>query len=93
MDRGGCIGVVSCVINRVLQEPSRHVVVEGNPYIIPALQCNRDFNGCSFQIEHGVLTRSPQARMSVGLVMDSNQIANDGASTTCCMKTLTDCRT
>lgn len=30
LELGGCIGVVSCVINRVLQQPRRHVVVEGN---------------------------------------------------------------
>jgi FkbM family methyltransferase len=78
LELGGCIGVVACVINHVLQQPRRHVVVEGNPSIIPVLKRNRDLNGCAFQIVHGVVTQSPQPRMSVGLVMDSNQVANTG---------------
>jgi FkbM family methyltransferase len=78
LELGGCIGVVSCVINRVLQQPCRHVVVEGNPSVIPALKRNRDLNGCAFQIVHGVVTQSLRPRMSVGLVMDSNQLVNNG---------------
>src|ERR1035437_7229193 len=78
LELGGCIGVVSCVVNRVLQHPSRHVVVEGNSAIIPTLQRNRDLNGCVFQIEHGVVTKKPQPRMTVDLVMDSNQLTNVG---------------
>jgi FkbM family methyltransferase len=78
LELGGCIGVVACVINRMLQQPRRHVVVEGNPSIITTLKRNRDLNECSFQIAHGVVTRSPQPRMSVGLMMDSNQLANTG---------------
>src|SRR5262249_50614366 len=72
LELGGCIGVVACVINHILQQPRRHVVVEGNPSIIPVLKRNRDLNGCAFQIVHGVVTQSPQPRMSVALVMDSN---------------------
>jgi FkbM family methyltransferase len=78
LELGGCIGVVACVINRMLQQPRRHVVVEGNPSIVPVLKHNRDLNGCAFQIVHGVVTQSAQPRMSVGLVMDSNQLADTG---------------
>jgi FkbM family methyltransferase len=46
--------------------------------MIPILQRNREFNACHFQIEHGILTRTPQARISVCLMMDSNQLAHDG---------------
>jgi FkbM family methyltransferase len=78
LELGGCIGVVSCVVNRVLQNPSRHLVVEGNSGVIPVLQRNRDVNQCAFRIVHGVVTRVSQPRMSVGMVMDSNQLAANG---------------
>jgi FkbM family methyltransferase len=53
LELGGCIGVVSCIVNRRLTRPdSRHVVVEANPYLIPYLYRNRELNGCSFLIEH-----------------------------------------
>jgi FkbM family methyltransferase len=78
LELGGCIGVVACVINHLLQQPRRHVVVEANPSIIPTLRRNRDLNGCAFQIVHGAVTHRSQPRMSVGKVMDSNQLANIG---------------
>jgi len=47
---GACIGVVSCIANRLLERPERHVVVEANPYLIPTLEANRDRNGCRFTV-------------------------------------------
>ena len=56
---GGNIGVVSCIINRKLIDPEKHVVVEANPDLIPFLEKNRQHNKCQFQIlnsavAHGV---------------------------------------
>jgi len=50
VELGGCIGVVSCVANKLLQNPRAHVVLEANPLVIPHLQSNRDANNCSFKI-------------------------------------------
>ncbi len=47
---GGCIGVVSCVTNKLLNEPKAHVVVEINPLAIPHLVANRKRNNCSFRV-------------------------------------------
>ena len=47
---GACIGVVSCLTNRRLRQPDRHVVVEANPFLIPTLEANRDRNGCQFAV-------------------------------------------
>lgn len=47
---GGSIGVVSCLTNRRLRDPRRHVVVEANPALVPLLQANRDRNHCRFTI-------------------------------------------
>lgn len=52
IELGACLGIVSCVTNRMLADKTRHVVVEANPFCIPTLHRNRDLNGCGFLIEH-----------------------------------------
>jgi FkbM family methyltransferase len=52
LELGACMGVVSCVTNRRLRDTTRHVVVEGNPRLIPTLQRNRELNACGFIIEN-----------------------------------------
>jgi FkbM family methyltransferase len=47
---GGSVGVVSCLANRRLSDPSQHVVIEANPDLIPLLKKNRDRNECKFTI-------------------------------------------
>ena len=49
---GGCIGVVSCLTNKRLNDPARHVVVEANPELLPLLEENRERNGCRFEVLH-----------------------------------------
>ena len=50
IELGACIGVISCISNRRLANPARHVVVEANQHLIPTLRHNRDANSCSFEI-------------------------------------------
>lgn len=52
LELGGCIGVVSCITNKLLADQNRHVVVEANPYCLPALYRNRNLNQCSFLVEN-----------------------------------------
>lgn len=47
---GANIGVVSCIVNRRLRDPRRHVVIEANPTLIPLLAENRQVNECRFEI-------------------------------------------
>jgi FkbM family methyltransferase len=49
---GGCLGVVSMVVNRLLTVPSDHLVVEANPEMIGFLERNREKNKGSFRILH-----------------------------------------
>jgi FkbM family methyltransferase len=58
VELGACIGVVSCVCNRILNSSKKHVVVEANPTLIPWLEKNRSENGSEFEIEHGMLSKS-----------------------------------
>lgn len=61
LELGACIGIVSCVTNRLLSDPSKHVVVEANPYCLSGLHRNRELNQCGFLIEHCAVDSSPEA--------------------------------
>jgi FkbM family methyltransferase len=52
---GGGLGIVASVINRRLDHPERHVVVEANPGVLPAIETNRQLNGARFTLVHGAL--------------------------------------
>ena len=48
---GGSIGGVSCTVSKLLDDPTKLVVVECNPVLLPTLEINRELNHCSFEIE------------------------------------------
>ena len=50
VELGACVGVVACVTNAILKDPTAHVVVEANPQVIPILRRNHDGNNCKFEI-------------------------------------------
>lgn len=50
IELGGCIGVVACVTNKLLQRAEAHIVLEANPQVIPHLESNKNANHCSFKI-------------------------------------------
>lgn len=50
IELGGSIGVVSCITNKLLQNPTAHLVVEANPLAIPHLERHRKINQCQFDI-------------------------------------------
>ncbi len=58
LELGACIGVVSCLTNRLLSDQQSHIVVEANPRLIPFLETNRKNNNCGFQIEHCLVSRT-----------------------------------
>lgn len=50
LELGACIGAVSCTTNKLLKDKSKHVIVEGNPKLIPYLEKNKSINGSGFTI-------------------------------------------
>jgi FkbM family methyltransferase len=61
---GACVGVVSCITNRMLINPKAHVVVEMNPLAIPHLESNRQKNQCFFRIVNSALAYdTPEIRL------------------------------
>lgn len=55
IELGASIGVLACIVNRQLADPTRHIVVEANPELIPILERNRTLNNARFQIENVAL--------------------------------------
>jgi FkbM family methyltransferase len=52
IELGACIGVTSCIANKLLKDKARHLVVEANPFCIAALYQNRRLNDADFLIEN-----------------------------------------
>ena len=50
IELGGCIGVVACITNKLLNNPADHVVVEANPNVLSHLNENRTANQCEFEV-------------------------------------------
>jgi FkbM family methyltransferase len=59
LELGACLGVVSCITNKILADKTKHVVVEGNPFCIPTLNCNRELNQCGFVVENCAISNQP----------------------------------
>jgi FkbM family methyltransferase len=56
LELGARFGTVSCIINKLLDDPTAHVAVEPDSNVIHALEINRDAHGCKFHIIEGVIT-------------------------------------
>jgi FkbM family methyltransferase len=61
LELGACLGIVSCVTNRILADKTRHVIVEGNPFCVPTLHRNRELNQAGFVIENCVVSNGTAA--------------------------------
>lgn len=75
LELGACLGVVSCVTNRLLNHPDRHVVVEANPALIPYIEKNRAHNRAGFAIEQCMVSDEPNNTFFIGdtILMSSNR--------------------
>lgn len=56
IELGACLGVVSCLTNRRLRHPEKHVVVEANPALVPMIEQNRERNCCRFRIVNAAVS-------------------------------------
>lgn len=66
LELGGCLGVVACIANKMLQKPERHVVVEANPNLIRHLERNKMHTNSAFAIEHCVVSSRPELEFFLG---------------------------
>jgi FkbM family methyltransferase len=70
LELGACIGAVSCTTNKLLKDKSRHVIVEGNPKLIPYLEKNKSINHSGFTI----LNRAASQEKSVTFFLNGEFI-------------------
>lgn len=66
LELGACLGVVSCITNRLLQHPERHVVVEANPKLIPWIERNKTHTGSSFRVENCIISNQQSVEFYIG---------------------------
>lgn len=69
VELGGAAGIVSCVTNKALADPSRHVVVEANTVVIGSLMANRKRNACRFSVLNKAIA---YGRQQVEFTVDDN---------------------
>ncbi len=67
VELGGGIGVVSTLVNCRLNNPTRHVVVEANPGLLPILDRQRQLNGASFTVEYAAIDYSGAATTTLNI--------------------------
>lgn len=81
LELGGCIGVVSCIANKRLNDPSKHVVVEANPKLLEPLARNKSKNGRAFTIKHGIIADGETSRLYLhDLIVGGSTIRQTGRS-------------
>jgi FkbM family methyltransferase len=79
IELGGALGVVACVTNKLLTDPTAHVVVEANPLAIPPLTLNKEANHCAFEIVNRAIAYDVDAvTFSPTVDLASNSIESDG---------------
>jgi FkbM family methyltransferase len=90
IELGGSMGVVACVTNKLLKDPSAHVVVEANPLAIPRLEKNRKLNGRAFQIvNRAIAYGSDQVTFSPSAELAGTSITRPGDQPSVTVQTVT----
>jgi len=78
IELGGCIGVLSCLVNSRLRSPTHHLVVEANPELIPLLKRHRELNRASFAIKECAVSTEPEVNFAVHQLMTHGSVLAHG---------------
>lgn len=57
LELGARYGTVSCLISKILKDPTKHIAVEPDSSVISALERNKRVNGGKFRIYNGVVSK------------------------------------
>jgi FkbM family methyltransferase len=93
LELGACMGVISCVTNKLLSNPKDHVIVEVNPNLIATLEQNREMNSCGFEIFNGAVSTADDLKMSfnnVFILASSSHAKDNRAKSSVETKTITE---
>ncbi len=66
LELGGRFGTVSCVINNILDDPIKHVVIEPEDAVIPALLYNRKKHNSFFTVYKNIICSKPKTLICAG---------------------------
>ena len=66
LELGGGLGIVACLINRRLCNPSCHAVVEANPAMLPVIEQNRQRHDAQFSILPYAIGYTPTVSLRAG---------------------------
>jgi hypothetical protein len=67
LELGGRFGTVSCVINNILDNPTKHIVIEPDDTVTLALLNNRKTHHSFFTVYQNVISEKPQKILYNGL--------------------------
>lgn len=78
IELGGCIGVLSCLVNGRLSSRTHHLVVEANPELIPLLTRHRELNQACFQIEECAVSTEREVPFAIHRLMTHGGVFGPG---------------
>lgn len=58
IEMGGCLGVTACIVNRWLDTPQRHIVVEADPELVGIIDRQRCLNESEFTVLNRAISYS-----------------------------------
>ena len=59
LELGGRFGTVSCIINNILDDPKKHIVIEPDTHVHQALLKNRDHHNAAFTVYQNIISNEP----------------------------------
>jgi len=62
LELGGCLGIVSLLVNKKLNNPHKHIVLEPNPRLIPFMETIKADNDGQYEIVNAFLSTSEETR-------------------------------
>tara|TARA_A100001037_G_scaffold279240_1_gene280900 strand:- start:119 stop:790 length:672 start_codon:yes stop_codon:yes gene_type:complete len=62
LELGGCLGIVSLLVNKKLNNPNKHIVLEPNPRLIPFMETIKADNDGQYEIVNAFLSTSEETR-------------------------------
>jgi len=78
IELGGCIGVLSCLVNARLSSRTHHLVVEANSELIPLLTRHRELNQACFQIEECAVSTEREVPFVIHRLMTHGRVFAPG---------------
>ena len=86
LELGACFGYISCLSNSLIENKSKHFVLEPNYYLLPYLEKNKKTNDCDFQIINKVISKKKKIKLFLNnsilgsslVIKTNNSIEVDG---------------